>query len=413
MVLAGLIAPIAGIAPGEALVGLYNTQLLRMWYMQPYGVSGPFTSIGQVFSSVTRNFGDIFIILSQYIFTFLYFLAAALGIVFFLQSLFRMEHKFVGGALISIQMIFVIAAARALIFPDLPVIPIPEFTGGEIPINFVDFLVERAQIIALVSFAYLETSYQMIYSYSVGKPVEEREETLKRQLLALRQATRKRDAIEKGEKISTTAMSRSSGATAFSFLREAIERRLFGGGEAIESMDAIADVRRLQIFVDELLASDPDARDQLTAKAAAPSSAYILSSTIIGSAIRFIGVMTIAFLFINPVFFVAIFNLPPGIANSVELEQPELVVFFMLPILLAFVLVAMIIGWASSREVEEKPVLTKEEKEAEKARKAELKRRRAAARKARKEREKARKRAKMVSDSGDEWDKALEETYKM
>ncbi len=84
----------------------------------------------------------------------------------------------------------------------------------------------------------------------------------------------------------------------------------------------------------------------------------------------------------------------------------------MVPILLNFVLVATMIGWVTTREVEEKPVLSDEEKEAEKARRAELKKKRAEAKEARKEREKARKKRKDAHEPDDEWDRALEETYK-
>ena len=413
IVIAGLAAPFTGFSPGDALIGLYNTQLLRMWYMQPYGVSGPFTQVSEIFQSVTTNLGALTTILFQYSFTFLYFLAAALGIVFFLQSLFRMDHKFVGGAFISIQMIFVVAAVRNALsfFLHLPIIPIPNFTGG-VPSDFFAFIAANAQIIALVSFAYLEISYQMIYSYSVGKPVEDREETLKKQLLALRQVTRKQDSIERSEKISSTAMSRSSGATAFSFLREAIERRVFGESEVAESLDAVADVRRLQIFVDELLSTDPNARDELTAKAAAPSSGYVVSSTLVGTVLRLVAVVVVSFVFMNPLFFTVLFNLPPGIRDSVELQQPELIVFFLAPILFLLVLVAMIIGWVTTREIDEKPELTTEEKAKEKQRKAELKKKRAEAKKARKAREKVRKSRKSESETDDEWDKALEDTYR-
>ncbi len=403
LVMAGLVAPFTGFNVGDTLVGLYNTQILKMWYMQPFGVSGPLTSVNQVFNSFFANIGAIWFIISEYSFTFLYFLGAALGIVFFLQSLFRMEHKFVGAAFISIQSILIVAAYR--------LIPILDFTGG-FPADFVFFLNHPVQVLALVSFAYLEISYQMIYSNSVGKPVEERENTLKKQLLALRQTTRKQDTIERGERISTTAMSRTSGATAFSFLREAIERRVFGEHEVIESLDAVADVRRLQIFVDDLLVTEPNARDELTARAAAPSEGYVISSTIIGSAIRFVGILTISFVFMNPAFFTALFNLPPGVENSVEILQPELVVFFMVPILFLFVLIAMVIGWSTSREVPDKPKLTREEKEKEKVRKKELARKRKEAKKARRARERARRKRKILGDEEDEWDKALEETYR-
>jgi hypothetical protein len=404
LVMAGLVAPFTNFQIGDALVGLYNTQLLKMWYMQPFGVSGPFTSVNQVFFSFFSNLGSIWFVLTEYSFTFVYFLGAALGIVFFLQSLFRMEHKFVGGAFLSIQAILIVAAYRI-------VTTVPNYLDG-FPADFTIFLFSNVQVLALISFAYLEISYQMIYSNSVGKPVEEREETLKKQLLALRQTTRKRDAIESGEKMSTTAMSRTSGATAFSFLREAIERRVFGEREVIESLDAVADVRRLQIFVDDLLVTDPDARDELTARAAAPSEGYVITSTIIGSVVRFLGVLTISFVFMNPAFFTVLFNLPPGVENSVEILQPELVVFFMVPILFLFVLIAMFIGWNTSREIEDKPKLTKEEKKKEREHKRELRRKRREAKKARQQRERARKKRKLSGDGEDEWDKALEETYR-
>ena len=403
LVMAGLVAPFTGFAVGDTLVGLYNTQLLKMWYMQPFGVSGPFTSVNQIFSTFFANLGPIWFIISEYSFTFIYFLGAALGIAFFLQSLFRMEHKFVGGAFLSIQSILIVAAYR--------MIAVPDFQNG-FPADFIFFLGHAVQILALVSFAYLEISYQMIYSNSVGKPVEERENTLKKQLLALRHTTRKQDTIDRGEKISTTAMSRTTGATAFSFLREAIERRVFGESEVIESLDAVADVRRLQIFVDDLLLTDPNARDELTARAAAPSEGYVISSTIIGSVIRFVGILTISFVFMNPVFFTALFNLPPGVENSVELQQPELVVFFMVPILFLFVLIAMVIGWITAREVPDKPKLTREEKEKEKVRKKELARKRKEAKKARQARDRARRKRKGLDEVEDEWDRALEETYR-
>lgn len=399
LVLSGLVAAFTGISPSTTLVGVYNTLLIRMWYMNPYGVDGPFDSIEMVFANFIAHIDSIMDILINYSFIFLYFLFAGLGIVFFLQSLVRMEHKFVGGAFISIQAILIIASFRVIEFGF--------FT--EFPTDFFFFFTTPLQILALVSFAYLEMSYQMIYSHSVGKPVEEREETLKKQILALRQATRKQDAIERGEKVSITAMSRTSGATAFSFLREAIERKVVGTKDALENMDAIADVRRLQIFVDDLLATDPAARDELTAKAAAPSSGYVISSTIIGSAFRFAGVILISFLFMNPAVFVSLFNLPPGIENSVEMLQPELVIFFLVPVLLLFPLLAMVIGWSTQRE--EVVKLTKAEKEEMKAKKRNLAKRKKEAKKARKARETARKKRKDMDDGDDEWDKALEETF--
>ncbi|MFX0107391.1 MAG: hypothetical protein ACFE7R_03840, partial [Candidatus Hodarchaeota archaeon] len=226
----------------------------------------------------------------------------------------------------------------------------------------------------------------------------------------LRQATRKQDAIERGEKVSITAMSRTSGATAFSFLREAIERKVVGSKDALENLDAISDVRRLQHFVDELLHSDPRARDELTAKAAAPSSGYVIGSTILGSVVRFLSVIGISFVLMSPAIFVAFLSLPPGIANSVEILQPEIVLLFLVPVVLLFPFAAMVVSWFSKREILEEAKLTKEEKEEQKRRKKELSRKKKEAAKKRKERAKARKKTK--GDEKDEWDKALEEAYR-
>jgi hypothetical protein len=405
MVMTGLVAGVTGSQPGPLLVGLYNTLVLRGWYLQPFGVSGPFTSVEAIFQNFVSNLLNIWEILQINTFIFVYFFFAALGVALFLQSLVRMNHKFVGGAFLAIQGILVVATfaeflvSRGIIMaPILATVDIPNF---EIfPTDILVFLTSSPQILALVSFAYLEFSYQMLYSESVGKPVEEREETLKKQLLALRQETKKQDEIARDEKLRTTAMSRVSGATAFSFLREAIERKVLGRKDAIENLDVISDVRRLQIFVDELLRTDPEVKNNLTASAAAPSESYVIGSTILGSAIRFAGVVTLSFVFMNPLFFIAFFNLPPGIQNSVEIAQPELVVFFLLPILLLFPLIAMIIV-----------LFTKEDVATPDKEKTEVKRESIPEKIARGMKRPSKTREDRKSEE-DEWDQALEKEFK-
>jgi hypothetical protein len=409
MIMYGLSSMLMGAqGANQIAVNLYNTLVLRMWYMQPYGVDTPLVEMGQVFSRFGQDFATILDILWNNTFLFLYFLCAGIGVALFLQSIYRLEHKFVGGAFVSIQAILLLAAAQSFWMATVSY-TLPDFQTG-FPLDFLVFLTGEVQILALVSFAYLEISYQMIYSQSVGKPIEDREETLKKQLLALRVATRKQDSIEKGEKVSITGMSRSSGATAFSFLREAIERKVIGTQDALENLDAVADVRRLQIFVDEVLATDPQARDQLTAKAASPSSSYVIGSTVLGSVIRFTMVIAVSFLLMSPLILLSAMNLPPGIENSAELLQPEIVLLFLVPIVLLFPFVAAVIGWVSKREDVEEIELTEEQKEEQKKKKKEFEQRKKDAEKTRKAREKARKERK--KEEADEWDKALEEIYR-
>ena len=401
--ISGLTAALPGNAlPNDLVVGLYNSLILKSWYMQPYGVTGPLTNLEQVWLSFGTNLNAVLLTLWDNTFLFLYFLFAGIGIALFLQSLVKMDHKFVGGAFISIQAIIIVASYKLLTVPNL----------DPFPSDILVFLGRWAQILAIVSFAYLEVSYQMIYSHSVGKPVEDREETLKKQLLALRQATRKQDAIERGEKVSSSGIGRTTSATAFSFLREAIERKVVGTQDALENLDAVSDVRRLQIYVDDLLHTDPKARDELTAKAAAPSSAYVIGSTITGSAIRFLSVIAIAFILMSPAVLTTILDLPIGIWSSMEFIQPEMVLLLFLPVVLLFPFAAMVITWFSKRAEVEKESLTDEEKEIESERKKDLAQRRKEAAKARKAREKSRKKRVRTETESDEWDKALEETYR-
>lgn len=382
----------AGAAANELVVGLYNTIILRMWYLQPYRVTGPLTSAEEIFASIQGDIVSLVISLQDQAFIFLYFFCAGVSVALFLQSLYRLEHRFVGGAFIAMQSILIIGAFRNLGIPNFTVFPT----------NIFEFLTSSVQILAIVSFSYLEISYQMVYSYSVGKPVEDREETLKKQLLALRQATRKQDAIEREEKVSSTAMSRSSGATIFSYLREAIERQVLGDKDVLENLDAISDVRRLQHYVDDLLDQDPRVRDELTARAAAPSQSYVIGSTLIGSGIRLASVVLLSFVLLNPMFFLSFLELPPGIANSVELLQPEVILLLLVPVVLVFPFAALVIGWLSRDEEIEELEMSDAEREQKRIREERKKRI------AEQAREPPTRKAR---EQEDEWDAVLEETF--
>jgi hypothetical protein len=159
----GLSTAITGVVPNELVVGLYNTITLRTWYMQPYGVSGPITNVDEVFARFSVDIFEVLNSLFENTFLFLYFLCAGIGVAFFLQGLVRMEHKFVAGAFISLQMILLIAVLRNVILGILSDIGIvlPFFADDHVildyagfPEDFLVFLLSDLQILVLVSFAY-------------------------------------------------------------------------------------------------------------------------------------------------------------------------------------------------------------------------------------------------------------------
>ena len=48
-----------GAIPNDLVVGLYNTLVLRTWYMQPYGVAGPMANLQQVWTSFGANMSSV------------------------------------------------------------------------------------------------------------------------------------------------------------------------------------------------------------------------------------------------------------------------------------------------------------------------------------------------------------------
>ncbi len=126
---------------------------------------------------------------------------------------------------------------------------------------------------------------------------------------------------------------------------------------------------------------------------------------------RFLGVVIISFSMMSPELFVSMMSLPPGVEYSAELLELEFILIFLLPVSLLLVFVSVVIGWFSQREEVEVVELTNEEKEAIKKRRAELRKKKKVAVNARRARKKAKKKRK-AKEEHDEWDKALEDTYK-
>ncbi|MEM2142345.1 MAG: hypothetical protein QXS20_05040 [Candidatus Thorarchaeota archaeon] len=382
------------IMPGaqSLFTGIYGVFLAKMWYLWPStgsAVVPDSTMIGEML----RNLLSRSSIIIDEAFSFLYLMFAVVAVMLFLQSIVRMDHKFVSGAFVCVQLILAVAAFRGI------------YQYTSISQDFLLFLQSDLQILVLVSFAYLEVSYQMIYSHTVGKPIEDREEYLKQQLLALRKAARKQEALERGEDHSGLTSSKLAGATVFSFLREVMERKASTEDKmAFQLLDTVSDVRRLQIYVDELIASDPNASSELTAKASAPSQRYVALSTVMGSLARFAIVIPLSFILLSPSIVLGALTPPIGVRSSVEFVQPEIIMLYFIPIILVFPFTAMLIRNVFGRDQSEE----KKTESDERMKKREIARRLREARAARRKM----KREARKTESGheeDEWDKALSE----
>jgi hypothetical protein len=231
--------------------------------------------------------------------------------------------------------------------------------------SFAEFLAQDIFLIALISFIYLELCFQVAYVDKVTSPSVERETRLKSQIQVLQmessKAVQSLQALEEARRQKKLEDDRlraeneqeeteinlkeftSEGGTRFSYISELIERKKLERMEA-KMMEALKDTRRLNNFIQKLFGRDRDAFNSLTAKTSAPGLARLVVSSVVNMVTRMVLVVAFAFACCHPYWFmVNVFNVPPAIANSVEIVTPEAVLSIFVPLILIFPISAEII----------------------------------------------------------------------
>lgn len=226
------------------------------------------------------------------------------------------------------------------------------------PAHFIWFVTSPVFLVALVSFIYLEASYQVVYFYSLLEPPTIREEQLRRQIEQLQTDAHRQIPIQTQDVPVPKALQRMLGSDAFQLMRQVIERKLLRREWLVELKDA-HEVRRLNTFVMRLFREDPEAEAALTARASTPSLSRMTALSIGSSIVRFVFVILIAYICLHPIVFLALMNAPPIILEAVELLLlPEKTLFFLVPLSLLFPLAATIIGYVRQRRAKPAELIT-------------------------------------------------------
>jgi len=272
------------------------------------------------------------------------------GIFSFLRSNSRLATL----CFVSIIGIAILAAGGLLL--DLPGGAFGYFFAPEstlaLPIDPGLFLQSPVFLIALVSFIYLEASYQVVYFSALVEPPTLREQQLQRQLQQLHTDAQSQVPVRRQEVPVPKALQRMLGSDAFRLMRQVIERKLLRREWLVELKDA-HEVRRLNSYVDRLFREDPEAEAALTAKASAPSLARMTWLSLGSSIVRFSFVIFIAYLCIHPVVLLNLIRAPPIIVNSIEfLVLHERTLMFLVPLALLFPLASTIIGYIRQRRAQ-------------------------------------------------------------
>jgi hypothetical protein len=274
-----------------------------------------------------------------------------IGITAGILSFLRVSGRLALLCFLSMTGIAILAAAGILL--NLPggeygylLAPVSTFP---MPVDPLLWLSSTVFLVAIVSFLYLEVSYQVVYFNSLLEPPTIREEQLRRQLQQLQTDAQHQVPVQRQEIPIPKALQRMLGSDAYRLMRQVIERKLLRREWLVELKDT-HEVRRLNTFVTRVFREDPEAEAALTARAASPSLMRMTSLSIGSSLIRFALVILIAYICLHPVVFLTLLGAPAIIIGSVELWfLPEKVIIFLLPLALLFPLLATIIGYTRQR----------------------------------------------------------------
>ncbi len=238
----------------------------------------------------------------------------------------------------------------------------------QIPIdNLFQFLASPVILFAIISYIYLELTFQINYADTVTKPSLERSERLEAQLNILARESHfitanidkiKKEAKERMQEIEAEQQEGlvigkffAKTGKRFSYVKEMIERRKLEEEEK-KLVTAASKTRRLGRYIDRLFQEDPEARDTLTASSSAPRARNLATSTVINFIYRVGLLLIISFIIIHPHWFLnTIIQLPPAITESVAMYSPEVIIILLGPIMLMFPVISKLISFIKHRSL--------------------------------------------------------------
>ncbi|MFX0006080.1 MAG: hypothetical protein ACFFA7_15650 [Promethearchaeota archaeon] len=238
----------------------------------------------------------------------------------------------------------------------------------QIPIdNLFQFLVSPVILFAIISYIYLELTFQINYAITVTKPSVERSERLEAQLNILARESHfinanidkiKEEAKERRKEIESEqeeglVVGKFFAKTGmrFSYVKEMIERRKLEEEEK-KLVTAASKTRRLGRYIDRLFREDSEARDTLTASSSAPRARNLATSTLLNFLYRIGLLMIISFIIIHPRWFLTtVLQLPDAITESVVMYSPEVIIILLAPIMLIFPVISKLISFIKHRNL--------------------------------------------------------------
>lgn len=335
---------------------------------------------------ILSEFGVLFNDLYLFIFQILF----VISVIYAIRGFFKTDPKnsfvAIGSIVLMIIVPLMVVGLRDMLdlfLGSLPPTSRPEFVQyiyqmastdplsdslTQIPIdNFFQFIASPVILFALISYIYLELTFQINYVDTVTKPSLERSDRLEAQLNILARESHfitanidkiKAEAKERLKEIEETEQEGlvvgkffAKTGRRFSYVREMIEKRKLEEEEK-KLVTAASKTRRLGRYIDRLFREDPEARDTLTASSSAPRARNLATSTLFNFIYRVGLLMIISFIIIHPNWFLTtVMQLPAAITESVAMYSPEVIIVLLLPIMLTFPVISKLISFIKHRNL--------------------------------------------------------------
>lgn len=351
-------------------IGFFFKFYLESWFNFPGGEAPDLAKVPALIGQEALVFtNDLYLLIFQILFL--------IAVIYAIRAIFKNDPKYnftaIGCLVLMIVIPLMIFGFREMLrlftlkitfLEDLKNPVDPRLTA--LPMDdFFAFLFSSVALFAIVSYIYLEMSFQINYTDTVTKPSLEREDRLEAQLELLRREsahiTANVDKIreEAKKKIEELGIEEKESVRdfftqkeeRFSYVKEMISRKKLEEEEK-RLVSAASKTRRLGRYIDRLFREDPEAEDTITAKSSSPKPQSLAQSTILNFAFRLTLLIIISFIIIHPLwFFKNIFNLPPAITESVSMYSPEVTITLMIPFVLLFPVISKGISYIKHRNL--------------------------------------------------------------
>ena len=225
--------------------------------------------------------------------------------------------------------------------------------------NIVQMIFSKLVITAFLLYLFLELSFQANYIYSVINPNIHRHRRISSNIKRIKEFKLSTITPQKSKEATPTVKhsdvlangkeeppSRPAIVAAFSKMRGLVGRKLFRINTE-EDWDKLNN--RLKNYYTQLEKNDPFIAVSLSASAYTPSITRLILIITSGTIFRLAALAIFSWLALNPLPVLRVLHMPASIIDSIEAQQPEMIMLVLIPLALSFLLVGLLVYFIQKR----------------------------------------------------------------